>query len=564
MNKFFLHFSFSDISSRAISGIVVALLISLLTGKSDCNAQSILSNQRQTIDGSSDAFLANVKNSENTELKRTYKILETPVPIVGRISEVDISSDSFIKTNEEDKVGITLLSELDMATLNKVAIQVDNGEYNHALLLLEKMSDRVSDQLDEREQFFLKEKKIYLEIKVNFQLGRYEQVDELTRVYFKQYGNGEHYFWVFYYFSAALSFQEKPLEFVSLVTEDFFSYLPNREKLNLRKLLIKDALNSNQFLSALGFIEDSNGELIEGHEELAEEIIDQIRDVKDINEILERYKSNRIKTHLYSKKIQLLIRNNNLQQAQDLYYTLLENEDIHSKYFNELQVIQSFINVSANTKPYKIGVILPFSHRYFGRWAGEVQDGLELALKTLALNGQSFQLVFKDSAKDELNPDFSKKSLRIQLEEKQELIKEQMRELVEDEGVIAVLGPLAKSTSLTAGEVAEKYKIPVISFSKTENIGSHLPFLFRFQLNQVQEAKILANYAMDYLQAERFVIFYNSDKKGFEVMQAFGSEVVKKGGSIVGIARIHRKQVDFNDSFKSITGGFQKRTEEEE
>ena len=152
----------------------------------------------------------------------------------------------------------------------------------------------------------------------------------------------------------------------------------------------------------------------------------------------------------------------------------------------------------------------------------------------------------------------------MQQEEKQKLVRSLVRELVENEGVIAILGPLARNTSLAAERLRNCIRYLSYPFLKTEDIGKDLEYLFRFQRNQIHEAKILAEYAMDYLHAERFVLFYTADRKGYKVMKAFGDEVRRKGGSIVGVARILRNQADFNNSFKGITGGFRSFSKEEE
>ena len=121
---------------------------------------------------------------------------------------------------------------------------------------------------------------------------------------------------VFYLFSAALSYQDRPLKYTSLVTEEYFTHLPNRERVNLRKFLVLDALKTNQFLTAINFLEDSNGNLIQGYEEWIGRIIGKIEDIEDIDDIFERHKDEYIQIFLYSRKLQLMIRNGDLHKLR--------------------------------------------------------------------------------------------------------------------------------------------------------------------------------------------------------------------------------------------------------
>ncbi len=553
-------------SSERLLGLICLITMFIAWDTGRVQAQSFLSNQIRVvadistdIDVSEDTSwetLSNQTEVTNTNWQSDYKILETSVPeIMSELSD-DVSADAQKELQEE-------IFGYDQESLNKIALLINKGENNMALIRLNDLDKSEMDDLDDDEMFKFNELRMYLIIKANFNLGKYTKVKELAKTYFKQYGNGEHFYWVYYFLSASLSYKKQPLEFVSLVTEDFFTGLPNRERSNLRRFLIVDALNNEQFLTAFNFLEDDEGNFISGYENWINDIIDAITEVDDIDQILERYQNHVLRNQLYLRKIQLMVRNGEGDQVQELFNSLVENEDISEEQYSGLQEIQDFISIALDTKPYKIGVILPFSHKRFWRLAQDVQDGLELALKDLTLEGTPIELVFKDSALVDSNPGFIKLSFKEQVKEKQRLVKDQVRELVETDHVIAILGPLAKDTSIAAGEAAEKYKIPVISFSKTENIGAGIPYLFRFQRNQLEEAKFIAHYAMDYLNAERFVLFYQSDKKGFSIMQAFGNEVKKRGGKIVGIARINRKQVDFTNSFKSFTGGFRSLSDEE-
>ena len=475
--------------------------------------------------------------------------------IVGRI-EADI-----IQNSENSTVGEFTAREL----LNQASDLVMYGEYGQALVPLEKISSFEEEGLSEAERFEAMELHRFLFIKIYFFLGSYDKVIELASDYFGSFSNGKHYYRTYYYLTASLHYEKKPLQFVSLVTEEFFSNLSSRQSHHLRRFLIEDAIAKGQCLTAYHFMLDVDGILIPGFERQVSEVIDKVAELDDIDSILNENPVNFVRSHAYLRKVQLLIRDGDYVQAKDFLTVIINSSNIDSATIAELLDFQNFINIALNTDPYKIGVILPFSHPRFGILARQALDGLELALQARFSGDHRIELIIKDSALipdsgTDGNPRF------LTAKERVSLVREQVRELVEEDRVIAILGPLAKNTSLAAGEMAEIYKVPVISFSITEGLGEKIPSLFRFQRSKIAEAENLARYALDYLQATRFVLFYLNDSmgKGYEVMQAFYKTVIENGGQIVGISPIQYGQVDFRENYQSFTGGFRKFTSLEE
>lgn len=555
-----------------------SVLFFLLISISDTQAQSFLS-QPGTDVSSQEIRLGEEKKKtvESTagtsgvrELYKGMRILSTVAPSPELPVEKQQKSNPVPQPDRErffetDPSAEPVTREFDATSLIRALDLINRGEYRLAQALLENLNPKTVNDLSENERFELLELQSFLLLKINFHLGEFQKVIDMAPRYFERYSNGRHYFQSYYYFAVSLHNQKKPLQLVSMVTEDFFSNLSKRESQNLRTFLIEDAVNKGHLVVAYNFILDSNGELIPGFDHFVTEIIEKIEDIDDIDAILNENPADLVKSHAYLRKVQILIRDGDYQLAQDFLSVLLNSDYIDAATLAELQGFQNFIDIALNTDPYKIGVILPLSHKFFGRLARQALDGLELALQSRSFGGHSIQLVIKDSA---LNPTTGHRNEAVQLtaEERSKLVKNQVRELVEEDRVIAILGPLAKDTSLAAADIAEIYKVPIISFSITEEIGKDRPFLFRFQRNRIIEAENLARYALDYLQAERFVLFYINDSsgKGFEVMQTFSSKIKEYGGVIAGISPIEYNQVDFKNSYLSITGGFQKRNDTEE
>ncbi len=472
---------------------------------------------------------------------------------------IDESGDSTADVFQSDQAFGIVDDEVEgesQLSLVEISDLIDKGEFNQALAVLNEL-ELASDD------FVGNEYRYFLTIKAHFHLGSFADVERLSDSYFLLFNNGQYSHWVFYYLSSVLYSQKKPLRMVYLVTEDLLSNLSERERQSLRKALIENAVRNKEYLSAIYFLEDEEGRLAEGYEKWIDEIIDNINDQEDIDQILERFEYQDIYLQIVLRKIELSIRDGMLGEAERRYSDLVLNSDLGIDQYSQLARIYDTIDLAQNTQPYRIGVILPVTHSRHKVYAREVLDGLELAINQYRIMGRSIELVIKDSAQKDNSPEYKKLSPKYKMLAKQELVKQHVKNLVENHGVIAILGPLARSTSQAAGEAAKAYKVPVISFSLTENIGADSPSLFRFQRSEFQEARILANYAVDYLNARRFVLFYQSNSKSFEVMQAFAEEARSKGAEVVGIARIGRKQQDFTDAFKSITGGFSFKSEEE-
>lgn len=448
----------------------------------------------------------------------------------------------------------------NMENLLYIGDLIEEEEYNHALNNLNILSAVSGEYPDEDSRFRVGEMLQFLYVKVYYLLGNYEKARELARKYFNTYSNGENFFYAYYFFSSALAHLDMPMEHTELITEDFFDRLSTREASNLRKYLIKDALRQKRFLVAFNYLEEREGQLFEQYSQWYQKIIVKIEDIDDINELLERFPQADIQTQLYLRKVQLLTVRKEFQNAQDTLKIIQEKEDLDSDTLAEIQTLQKFISLTLNTDPYKIGVILPTSFKRHKKLSQQVIDGLELALQSFVIKDKPIELVFKDSTVR-----FKKgESLRSKLNRQENHIKDVIRDLVEVENVIAILGPLAKQASIAAKNYSEQFNIPIVSFSRTENIGEDAPFMFRFNRKRTQEAKVIAHYATDYLNARRFVLFYPSGKKGFELIQAFSNVVKQKGGEIVGFARMRPNQVDFQKSFLSFTDGYREVSKKEQ
>lgn len=545
--------------STSLITLYILLLGLYLTVPFVVSAQSFFSNQQQIATPvpaiETDPSLA--ESTRDSDEETPQKIIEDEAEIEKEPAEAQPDSQERLPPQEKEEAEVLVLNE---SNLEYISDLIEEEQYNHALNNLNTLSLKNDEHLDEEPRFRVQEFMHFLYIKVYYLLGEYEKVRSLSQTYFTAYSNGENFYYAYYYFSSSLNHLNLPLEYTELLTEDFFEKLSAREAESLRTYLIKNAIQQRRFLEAFNYLEESEGELFSQYDKWYRKIISKIEEGDDIEELLERFEQDDIQIQLYLRKVQLLTVKNQYEDAQETLKLLREKEELDSEVLAEIQSLQKYISLTLDTEPYKIGVLLPTSHRSFRFLSRQVIDGLEMALQNLSIKGKPIELVFKDSTVSYQKGE-KKRSI---LNRTDRHIKELVRELVEVENVIAILGPLARQTTLAAKSYSEQFTVPIISFSLTEDIGEDSPFLFRFNRKRTQEAKIIAHYAMDYLNASRFVLFYPPNKKGFDLIQSFSKVVKEKGGEIVGFSRVKKNQVDFQNAFLSITDGYRTISKEEQ
>ncbi|MBT6612462.1 MAG: hypothetical protein HOB38_10175, partial [Deltaproteobacteria bacterium] len=228
----------------------VLVLLILPVSISNLHAQSFLSHQRTARNPLPIHLEENNKTNEILpERVAVEQVTQTKVRIlsdsaptlalpVGKI-QVEAPEQLFEK-EQEDESGPVVESttyKLDTVSLTRVSSLVNQGEYGLAQAILSELNPETTSDLSEDEKFEGLELYHFLSLKINFHLGAYQNVIKMSPAYFDSYSNGTNYYQAFYYYTASLHYEKKPLQLVSLVTEEFFSNPSNREGLNLREFL---------------------------------------------------------------------------------------------------------------------------------------------------------------------------------------------------------------------------------------------------------------------------------------------------------------------------------------
>jgi len=187
------------------------------------------------------------------------------------------------------------------------------------------------------------------------------------------------------------------------------------------------------------------------------------------------------------------------------------------------------------SRRYLIGALLPLSGRLkpFGR---QVLNGIRLAVDpgSDAVSEKGVGLVVKDTEGDAT-------ALQSGLEE-----------LAREYRVSAIVGPMLSRQVAAAAPKAEAYRIPLLAPTASEDWAKPWKYVLRNSITNRQQAREIADYAVNTLNLKRFCILYSDDGYGMEMMRIFSEEVVKLGGEIIARASYDPVATDFGPQIKLL------------
>ena len=129
-----------------------------------------------------------------------------------------------------------------------------------------------------------------------------------------------------------------------------------------------------------------------------------------------------------------------------------------------------------------------------------------------------------------------------------------VRELVEKNHAIAIIGDILLDTSLPVALAAEEFGVPLLSLSRRDGIAAVGPWTFRLALTAKKQAVALAQLAMDGMKMKRFAIMYPRHASGIELMNAFWDEVEKHQGEVTAVESYAHDQTTFTAEAKALVG----------
>lgn len=178
-----------------------------------------------------------------------------------------------------------------------------------------------------------------------------------------------------------------------------------------------------------------------------------------------------------------------------------------------------------------LGVVLPLSGRYapFGRM---VKQGIELALAQQT--GTNIELIVRDSRADVAHTEAV------------------MRDLLETQRVLAVLGPMMGKPATRAAEMAQEYRVPIILLSHWEGLPQLGSYVFRHSLTAKQQAQALADYAVQILGMKTFALLQPENKLGDNFTRLFSSALKQEGAEVLYHRSYSPGSTDFRAALKPM------------
>jgi ABC-type branched-subunit amino acid transport system substrate-binding protein/predicted negative regulator of RcsB-dependent stress response len=181
-----------------------------------------------------------------------------------------------------------------------------------------------------------------------------------------------------------------------------------------------------------------------------------------------------------------------------------------------------------------VGCLLPLSGPY-KKYGKRALKGIELAFGQFSSQGidPSINLIIKDTGAD---PDKARAAVQALI----------------DEQVAAIIGPMV--TAETAATIAQDYGIPIITITQKENITEIGDKVFRNYLTPKMQVETIVSFAADKLGVKKFAVLYPNEKYGTTFMNLFWDEVIKYGGTVVGVESYNPSHTDFADPIKKLVG----------
>ncbi|MCZ6876216.1 MAG: penicillin-binding protein activator, partial [bacterium] len=196
------------------------------------------------------------------------------------------------------------------------------------------------------------------------------------------------------------------------------------------------------------------------------------------------------------------------------------------------------LQASLTTDRTKIGVLLPLSGEV-SQYGQNALRGIELAL--LALRERhpetTLSIVVRDS---HLSGSTAGDTLRS---------------LVNDAHVISVVGPLLSQVALDLAPVAEELQVPLISpYAPDGDFPALSSYTFRNSMTDNQQARFLAEYAINARNLRRFAVLYPDEPYGIAFKDRFVEHIIQLGGEVTTVVSYPPDTNDFSPQIKQLGG----------
>ncbi len=191
----------------------------------------------------------------------------------------------------------------------------------------------------------------------------------------------------------------------------------------------------------------------------------------------------------------------------------------------------------------RIGVVAPITgqNAIGGQY---IKNGVELAVKEFAPDGLDIggkiyevKVLFEDN------------------ENKPDITANAFRKLIDQNEVVAIVGPDASSTSLAGGPIAQSAEVPVVTtFATNPKVTEVGDYIFRACFIDPFQGSVMAKYVMENLKVTKAAVLYNNGNdfsKG--LTEYFKQNFEAMGGEIVALEAYGGSDIrDFNAQLNNI------------
>ncbi len=186
---------------------------------------------------------------------------------------------------------------------------------------------------------------------------------------------------------------------------------------------------------------------------------------------------------------------------------------------------------------HNIGCVLPLTGD-FASYGKQVLNGIELALGVFSTTTSPYKLFIKDS-----------KGIP-------ELAVKQAEELVKDDHVAAIIGPLLSNTAMEVAYKMQTYNVPMIYLNQKSSITKIGDYIFQNSLTPEDQTREIVNYAMQKLGIKKFAVMYPENSYGEDMMKAFVKQVLEHGGAVTGMEGYSPGETDFKVQIQKLAGTY--------
>jgi len=128
-------------------------------------------------------------------------------------------------------------------------------------------------------------------------------------------------------------------------------------------------------------------------------------------------------------------------------------------------------------------------------------------------------------------------------------------ELIEQERVVALIGPFLSLATEAAGRTADRFQTPLLTpFAIRIAMGDQSPWVFRNSLTNRLQSQGIAAYAVQELGLRRFAVIYPEDRDGRELAEVFTDSVRRLGGRVAKLVSFPPLANDFGAQMRALGG----------